>query len=214
MTLQTRERVKLMARCIKTLLIVAVGLLIGLGGERIVAQTNQAEQANFERYVPYVYKNHFCYVNGNEAINKRDMILEFKPDGNGIFQVISYNNENEAVAYVYQIREDGLYELAVFSPYIMVSDLRYSAEASDGKESLILPRNLATITTYKSGYNQEIERTIVSRNMELQLGEEVFHQVIKIKEVANNETSYHYYAPDVGLLLVTNEQDEVVEFLE
>ncbi|MCW6675018.1 hypothetical protein NHG31_04240 [Aerococcaceae bacterium NML171108] len=173
----------------------------------------QTERTAFHKYVPYLHESYALYLGDGTSYYRKDYLLEFKPDANGVFQVASYNQANEAVAYIYQIREDGLYELARFVPYTTVADLRYSVEATDSEESLVLPNKLEANVSYKSGYDRSIQRTIVARDVECQIDDIVYYDVVKVKQVQDNAVTYHYYAPHYGLVLVTSADGSPIELL-
>lgn len=179
----------------------------------VIGASAQTNNTNFKEYVPYLHESYSQYLGDGTLYYQKDYLLEFKPDSRGVFQVASYNQANETVAYVYQIREDGLYELARFTPYTTVTDLRYSAEATDSEESLILPSKLDLNVSYQSGYDSSVQRTIVSQGVECNIDEASYGNVIKIKQVQGDVVTYHYYAPHYGLVLVTNENGSPIEIL-
>ncbi|MDO4774728.1 MAG: hypothetical protein Q4A10_02855 [Aerococcaceae bacterium] len=194
------------------LISVMCGLMFTLSSVCIVANA-QTGTGSFHKYVPYLHESYSHYLGDGTSYYQKDYLLEFKPDANGVFQVASYNQANEAVAYIYQIREDGLYELARFVPYTTVADLRYSVEATDNAESLVLPNKLEANISYKSGYDGSIQRTIVATDVECQIDDVVYYDVVKVKQVQNSIVTYHYYAPHYGLVLVTNADSSPIELL-
>lgn len=163
--------------------------------------TNQSLTVNFRDYIPYAYFINYQYQGDQTYFDVKDMIMEYAPDTNGIFQVTAFSGQ-ETIAYVYQIRESGLYELASFNDYYVVEDLRYSQDASDAMESLILPADLRAGTQFQSGYNKEIQLTISEIIDSYTVGGEVFSNVVKIDEKHANESFSYYYAPIYGLLVI------------
>lgn len=163
--------------------------------------TNQSLTVNFRDYIPYAYFINYQYQGDQTYFDVKDMIMEYAPDTNGIFQVTAFSGQ-ETIAYVYQIRESGLYELASFNDYYVVEDLRYSQDASDGVESLILPADLRAETQFQSGYNKEIQLTISEIIDSYTVGGEAFSNVVKIDEKHANESYSYYYAPIYGLLVI------------
>src|SRR5699024_3888118 len=113
---------------------------------------------------------------------------------------------SEAIAYVYQIRDTGFYEPASFNDYYVVEDLRYSPEASDNDESLILPSNLTIGSSFSSGYNNEKRRMISELISSYDVGGQTFNDVLRIEEQAQEDsgpvTYNYYYAPTVGIIVI------------
>lgn len=159
----------------------------------------------FNDYVPYGQFVSYQYQGDGTFFSNQDIIMEYAPDANGIFQVSSIT-DNHASAYIYQIRENGLYELARFEDYYMVEDLRYSQAASDGVDSLILPREMKIGLSYQTGYNQESSRYIAEYIPEYYFGGHTFNGVFRIEEMRMNngisETYNFYYAPTYGVILM------------
>ncbi|XJS09977.1 hypothetical protein ACF3NG_07465 [Aerococcaceae bacterium WGS1372] len=156
---------------------------------------------NFQDYIPYANFINYQYQGDQNYFDVKDIIMEYAPDSNGTFQVTAFSGQ-ETVAYVYQIRESGLYELAFFNDYYVVEDLRYSQDATNGSESLILPANLHEGTQFSSGYNKEKQLTISEIIDSYSVGGEVFNNVVKIDEEKTGESFSYYYAQIYGLLVI------------
>ncbi|MGF3194764.1 hypothetical protein ACQV2X_03100 [Facklamia sp. P12945] len=157
----------------------------------------------FKQLIPYVHYLNYQYVGDGSEYSTKDIIMEFMPDANGVFQVAEFT-DTKAVAYVYQIKPDGLYELAYFDDYTVVEDLRYSADASDDNVSLILPVDISEGTIFKSGYQEEIKKKVIGRVDSLTIGQEIYTDVLLVEEMAKNngDTIRIYYANDAGLILI------------
>lgn len=165
----------------------------------------QSGSLSFEEFVPYANYTNYQYQGDQTYFDAQDIILEYAPDNNGVFQVTSFSGQS-AIAYVYQIRESGLYELASFSDYYVVEDLRYSADAMDNVDSLILPSNLSVGSSFASGYNNEKSRTVSGLINSYFIGEQEFSNVLKLQEIAQEDVGQviydYYYAPVVGLIVI------------
>lgn len=159
----------------------------------------------FRDYVPYANFINYQYQGDQTYFDVRDMIMEYAPDSNGTFQVTAFSGQ-ETIAYIYQIRESGLYELASFNDYYVVEDLRYSQDATDGVESLVLPANLTVGTTFRSGYNNELQYSVAELIDSYPLGGQSFSNVVRITQEVQDEsgqvTYNYYYAPIYGLLVI------------
>lgn len=159
----------------------------------------------FEQLIPYAQFINYQYSGDGSAFEMKDIIMEYAPDNNGVFQVAAYSGQN-AIAYVYQIRDSGFYELASFADYYVVEDLRYSPDATDGLESLILPSNLTVGSTYSTGYNNETVRIIAEQIDDYTIGSQIFNGVLRVEEYkqeAEGAVLYnHYFAPTYGLIVV------------
>ncbi len=166
---------------------------------------SQEISISFEEFVPYANFTNYQYQGDQVYFDAQDIIMEYSPDSNGIFQVTSFSGQ-EAIAYVYQIRDTGFYELASFNDYYVVEDLRYSPEASDNDESLILPSNLTIGSSFSSGYNNEKRRMISELISSYDVGGQTFNDVLRIEEQAQEDsgpvTYNYYYAPTVGIIVI------------
>lgn len=169
--------------------------------EELRIQTTDTEY--FKAILPYIYFLNYQYVATGESTSNKDVIMEFMPDENGIFQVAEFT-DSEATAYIYQVRQEGLYELAYFTNYLTVEDLRYSNDASDNIVSLVLPVNLEIGQQFKSGYQKEINKRVVDRVESVKIGEDVYRDVLVIEEESNGThlPLRQYYAKEVGLVLI------------
>ena len=183
-----------------------------LSSEDQIVETTQAETTvevdpthieYFKQIVPYTKFLNYQYVGMDSNFKLKDVIMEYMPDADGIFQVAEIT-DNQAVAFVYQIRPDGLYQLAVFDDYSQVEDLRYSEDASDEFISMILPVNLEIGSNFTSGYQQEIKKEITGVVDYVTIGEDIYREVLIIEEADDNQadTLRTYFAKEAGLVLV------------
>lgn len=159
----------------------------------------------FSEFVPYAQFLNYQYQGDGAEFASQDIIMEYTPDANGVFQVAAFT-ETKAVAYVYQIRSSGLYELAFYDNYYNVQDLRYSELANDGNESLILSSDLSVGTSFYSGYQNEKVRTVVDVIDYYVSGNTPYENVVIISESKNvNGQSVklnYYFAPFYGIVSV------------
>ena len=184
--------------------------------ETTTASTNTAISLDFRRYMPFAKFVNYQYQGDGSVFEVQDIIMEYMPDNQGTFQITAFT-EDSATAYVYQIRDNGLFELACFENYNVVEDLRYSPEATDGAESLILPSNLAVGTSYQSGYNNENKRTVSDLFNQFSFGGYTFENVIKVVEAQGSGQFNYYFAPDYGLILVervnNNNAQQIIQLI-
>lgn len=167
-------------------------------------KTLQVISGTFSDYIPYVQFNNYQYSNFIPGENARYTILEYQPDNQGIYQVVMFNG-SDTVAYVYQKRSDGLYELAYFENYYEVEDKRHYQEVYDGRESLILSSNLSLGYQFKSGYDGELTRVIEAILPHYQGNDgTIYEEVIVLKETgfSDGSTCYYYLAPYYGIICI------------
>lgn len=162
----------------------------------------------FKQLLPYTHYMNYQYQGDGSQFTSKDIIMEFMPDDQGVFQVAEFSDQS-ATAFIYQIKGDGLYELARFEHYDRVEDLRYSLDASDETTSLILPVDLSPGTTYLSGYQQEKQAKVMGRVQSVTIGQTNYQNVLVI-EVADshllNQGLLRYYLADqYGLILIEQE---------
>ena len=158
---------------------------------------------HFKDYTPYGKFVNYQYQGDGTLFEMQDIIMEYPPDAEGLFQVTSFAGD-QAIAHVYQIAEDGIYELAFFENYNTVEDMRHSEDAGNASKSLIIPKDPKVGMTYKSGFNQEYKRTVVDILGQFNLGGVIFNNVLKIHEEdpINQRSLHYYYAPNYGLILI------------
>ncbi len=180
-----------------------------LDDESLVNENSAVEAAVdpnlFNTVLPYAKFLNYQYIGDGIEFTTKDIIMEYAPDNNGVFQVAEFT-ENKAVAFIYQVRSNGLYELAFFDDYNVVQDMRYTLAATDGSESLILPADLKAGNVFQSGYQKEKVRTIIGTADLVQIGEESYSNVLIMEEISTingQERKLNYYlAPDYGIILV------------
>ena len=170
-------------------------------------ETEQVVNKNvsFSEVVPYSQFLNYQYLGDGSEFSSQDIIMEYTPDANGIFQVAAFT-EAKAVAYVYQIRSSGLYELAFYDNYNVVQDLRYSELANDGNESFILSSDLSVGSSFYSGYQNEKVRTVVDVIDYYVSGNTPYENVVIVSEsqhVNGQAIQLNYYiAPNYGIVSV------------
>lgn len=173
--------------------------------EMLEVEVPQTPDLPFDRFIPYVQFLNYQYQGDGSTFVTQDIIMEYTPDANGVFQVAAFT-ENKAVAYIYQIRADGLYELAFFDNYDIVQDLRYSELALDGNDSLIVSSNLSVGSTFYSGYQNEARRTITDIIDYYVVGNTSYEGVVVIVEDSMTETDgsfkQYYLAPHYGIVSI------------
>lgn len=177
-------------------------------------QTEESSQdmsisVDHKDYTPYGKFVNYQYQGDGSFFQVQDIIMEYPPNSDGLFQITSFAGD-QAIAHVYQIGDEGVYELAYFENYTTVEDMRYSPDALNPKKSLIIPKDPKIGKTYQTGYNQENKRTIVDILEQFELGGITFSNVLKIHEEDSLEQQdYHYYyAPDYGLILIQHVQQD------
>ena len=160
---------------------------------------------SFESFLPFCQYVEYVYQGDEQEIASYNMILEFAKDQNGLFQAVKFVGD-KAQALIYQVTDQGLYQLATFDNYLNVEDLRYSDQVDPNRRSLILPRNIQIGVEFKSGYNQEINATIEDIIDEFYLGQVAYQNVVKVREAdtsnPNQASLVKYYAPKAGLIAV------------
>ncbi|WP_124059411.1 hypothetical protein [Vaginisenegalia massiliensis] len=174
--------------------------------EESTSMMDETPIQDFSAYAPYIHYINYRYQTNNQKAETMEVIMEYTPDNNGIFQIAVFANK-QVSAHVLQIRSTGLYELATFDQYSDVKDLRYSPEASDADESLIMPSDLTVGKSFKMGGKENGRRKILAPVSELTIGNhQTFSDVICIQEektVAGQvQTQNYYYAAGVGLIYV------------
>lgn len=165
------------------------------------APNNQQTSVKLDAILPYAQFIEYRYTGDQMNYPSSNIILEFSADSQGRFQVVRITS-NSVHAVVYQLKQQGLYELADFSDYTDVRDLRYDDSVEASRGSLILPAQLSVGTQYQSGYQDEIQMTVVEIIPALTMNQVIYEDVVKIHEEGSAGEFYHYYAPIYGLIAV------------
>lgn len=159
-----------------------------------VGQTlDMSQRMPLAHFVEYVYAGDGYYY------PSQTFIMEFMPDANGIFQSVSID-PSQVTCYVFQLRQGGLYLLAQFDNYTTVQDLRYSPEAQDGSEILIIPGQLTYGDSYYAGWTGTVPLTIIDQIAEIQIGGQSYFDVVKLQANYPDHVEHLYLAPDLGLV--------------
>lgn len=173
--------------------------------ESILEENDRPVTLDTQKYyaiLPFSQFMNYQYIGQGQAFINKNIILEYRPDDQGIFQVAEFTDQ-KAVAYIYQIRADGLYELACIDPYDQVQDLRYSPQASGASASLILPARLAVGSHFRSGYQNEKSLSFIKQVDQVAIGSTVYSNVVVLEETQDGMRPLrYYYADKVGLILV------------
>lgn len=169
--------------------------------EQEITESQAAPVISFPVIVPYAQFVEYVYAGDEVNFPSCHLIMEFTPDSNGIFQLAAMGNES-TTAYVYQLRQDGLYELAYFEDYTLVEDLRYTDEAMDGQEALVLPSQLAVGQSFQAGPNYADTYTVLDVLTQVNIANQTYYDVVKIKASRSEGEFYYYFAPNLGLIAV------------
>lgn len=155
-------------------------------------------------YYPYVQFVNYQYRDYNSDYKVQNLIMEYQPDENGRFQSVAFNGQ-DAVAYVFQIKPEGLYLISKVDGYQEVGDIRYSGYGVQG-ESLILPFSLTIGDVYYRGFDSSYKCKIDQLISVFTLNGATYNDVVKIIETSPNYPSGHsynyYYAPSYGLIYI------------
>lgn len=163
-------------------------------------------------YAPGLYYQFYDYSGeGNEFVPYKSY-FDYAPDEAGIYQ-ISVDNTGTTVSYVYQIREDGIYELAYFPESYEQNDFRYSEDATDGIDALFLPASLEVGTTFSRGYKADQDYVVTDILAEFELEDITYYNVVVIESTfETGEVQRYYYAPKIGEIYSEYVIDESMSF--
>ena len=206
---------KKIIRCIiSVIFFICVSFLIinSTTGTTINAQSDNDIDAQTEYhgpvnpYTPYgQYVSYQYQINGSQPMIQ-DVIREYQPDSNGIFQVAMFTVENNsAICQVYQIRDQGIYLLASYDNYYDVEDLRNAPTTLSQTPVLVLPSNIQEGMSYASSADGTKIRTVVETSMNYEINDVTYQDVVKIEEEDLTHSDYvtnYYYAPAYGLIVV------------
>ncbi|MBG9988987.1 hypothetical protein HZY88_08370 [Aerococcaceae bacterium DSM 111176] len=160
--------------------------------EEEFATVNGAEYSIGLFHLYYEYSGY-----GNEFA-PFSLTLDYELDEDRIYQV-SRATSGTTVTYVYQIRSDGIYELAYFPESYEQEDFRYHEDSLDQQMSLFLPLTLQVGDTFQRGYRSEQEYVVSDILREYVVNGELYEQVLVIEiTFPDGEIQRYYYAPQIG----------------
>lgn len=169
------------------------------GIDNLNAQSVESISRSFTDYIPYLQYNSYQYDGQNE--HSTYVLLEYGLDDQSVFQVSILSDNGENSTKLYQVKSDGLYEVAHYDNLSQVSDLR-EGQSYNQNGSLVLSSNLSKGQSFRSGYNGEFERRIQAILPVWIKGKLKFEDVVVIEErgYENGQTIWYYYAPYFGLI--------------
>lgn len=126
------------------------------------------------------------------------LTLDYETDEDGIYQV-SRANAGNTVSYVFQLTDEGIYELAYFPNSYDGEDFRYHEDALDEQVSLYFPQTLAAGDEFKRGYREEQLFTVTDILAEFDIDGTLYQDVIVIEStLPDGQVQRYYYAPGFG----------------
>lgn len=160
--------------------------------------TDQVDSVSGFDYAPYLFYRDFDYYGtGNEFAGYK-VTLDYPLNEDGVYQ-FRMQSSGTTIVYVYQLREEGLVELAYFPETYELVDLRQHPDSLDDLYSLILPNQLKIGDNFKSGYSQQSDYQVADIYPTYQVGESTYENVVVLTLSSDPETqSYFYLAPGVG----------------
>lgn len=161
--------------------------------------THAQDAIDTQSYALYLNFISYTYTDMKSGANTH-YLLEFPIDQNGRYQVTLLRDNLPAAAYVYEMNDTGLYEIAYLNTYHDVMDMRYSPEAEDNQKSLILPRTVSEGMTFSSGDGNPITHTIIDTHATLTIGNITYQNLIQVERTSFGEPEYYYFAPQIGLI--------------
>lgn len=182
--------------------------------------TNLQTIENTYLYTPYIFYQHYDYGGEGNEFAGHKATLTYPLDAKGVFQ-IKLETAGITMAIVFQISDDGVYELSYFPDDDGTKDYRQHPDSLDELRSLILPRSLTVGETFQSGYSDQMTYQLIKIEPEYQASDnKIYHNVmvLALNETEENVT-YEYLAPGIGLLenafvFKKDDFDSIREFLE
>lgn len=164
----------------------------------IVSAQENAATVNASDYALGMYYPFYDYNGVGNEFAPFSLTLDYRPDENRIYQVSRANSGN-TISYVYQITDEGIYELAYFPNSYDGQDFRGHADALDAQKSLYLPATLQVGDTFNRGYRKEQSYTVTDILAEYNLDGTIYENVLVIESnYPEGQVQRFYYAPQIG----------------
>ncbi|UUX34688.1 hypothetical protein [Fundicoccus culcitae] len=180
----------------RLVLIVITLFLLSLGIQPL--KVNAQTSVNAVDYTPGLFYQFYDYSGEGNEYAPFTMTLDYIPDEQGIYQV-SRATAGTTVSYVYQLTEEGIYELAYFPESYDQEDFRYHTDATDESKSLYFPLTLEVGATFSRGY-QDMQDYVVTDILPVYNIEDIeYYNVVVIETTFDSgEIQRYYYAPKIG----------------
>lgn len=158
-------------------------------------------------YAPYYFHDVYNHVADFMEFDDYEVTRNYPADEAKIYQFNFDNNATNTV-YVYQIQEDGIYELAYFPHENPTVDYRNHSDSTDSYQSLILPRSLTTGEVFYQGYNQDEPVLVVDILDSFTHLDTAYQNVVVLEKKIDNYTYITYLAPHTGIILENKVSDD------
>lgn len=183
------KKVKLVASFVSCFLI----LLINIPVSHAVTSVNGYD------YAPYYFYDYYSYAADFMEFNDYEATLNFSANEENIYQ-FNYDNSATNTIYVYQLQEDGVYELAYFPHENSSIDYRYHSDSMNEFKSLILPATISIGQVFYQGYAQDVPVTVVDIVDSFSLNGKHYENILVLEKEDNNYTYTTYLAPYTGII--------------
>lgn len=193
---QTRTMLRDSAAFFWLLLLLLVAMLIG------ARQVNAQTEVDGLSYAPNVYYQVYDYAGEGNEFASQEVVLQYPPNDNGVYQ-FSVGNGGTTIVFVYQLSNEGVYELAYFPENYDTTDLRDHADATDIQKSLVFPATLSIGQEFNRGYHANEAHKVVDILPTFELLGATYYNVVVIEPVDHPEGGEQrfYYAPHIGHIM-------------
>lgn len=158
-------------------------------------------------YAPYYFHDAYNHVADFMEFDDYEVIRNYPADEANVYQFNFDNNATNTV-YVYQIQDDGIYELAYFPHEDPSIDYRYHSDSTDTYQSLILPSTLTAGQVFYQGYYQDEPVFVVDILDSFTHLDTVYQNVVVLEKQIDNYTYTTYLAPHTGIILENKVSDD------
>lgn len=163
-------------------------------------------------YAPFMYFNNYEYLGSGHEFAGYKAVLLYPLNENGIYQ-FRRDGGGTSISYVYQLTEDGIYELSYFPEVYDATDFRNHKDTLDEQKSLIFPAKFKIGDQFNCGYREDQVYEVVDILPNYLLNDQDYQNVVVLSshQVTDDYTQFFYYAPEYGLILdeFSSKQDEL-----
>lgn len=149
-------------------------------------------------YAPGLFYQFYDYKGEGNEYAPFTMTLDYLPDEAGVYQV-SRATTGTTVSYVYQLTDEGIYELAYYPESYDQVDLRYEEDSTDDFKSLFFPATLNVGDHFKRGYRSDQTYQFIDFIEVYEIDSIDYYNVVVIETILDdNNIQRYYYAPQIG----------------
>ena len=150
-------------------------------------------------YAPYFFYDFYSYLSDGMEFDDYIVTRNYPANDEHIYQY-NFDNSGTNTIYVYQLQDEGIYELAYFPHDDATLDFRYHSDSNNVYRSLVLPNSLTVGQIFYQGYYQDQAVLVVDILDSFTLLDTEYQNVVVLEKKIEDFTYTTYLAPNIGII--------------